>query len=126
MGHWLLQPVEEWPTRVLVFFLASYTVTNEQAWALLEHPVYEAWTAAPDSMRTYRLLRCGHTVCRVVPAPRHHDPERACGKHGRPSCAEPGSLMPEAKGHVGTPGDQTDDVLDGAAARGCRRELRAA
>ena len=47
MDYWSRQPVEEWPTRVLVFFLAGCRVTDEQAWPLLEHPVYKAWAAAP-------------------------------------------------------------------------------
>ena len=46
MDYWSRQPVEEWPTRVLVFFLIGCPVTDEQAWGLLEHPVYKAWTAA--------------------------------------------------------------------------------
>jgi hypothetical protein len=49
MDYWLRQPVEEWPTRILVSLLVGYPVADEQAWPLLEHPVYKAWTAAPDS-----------------------------------------------------------------------------
>jgi hypothetical protein len=30
MGYWSRQPEEEWPTRVLVLFLAGCTVTDEQ------------------------------------------------------------------------------------------------
>jgi len=42
MDYWSRQPVEDWPIRVLVFFLTGCTVTDEQAWLLIEHPLYQA------------------------------------------------------------------------------------
>jgi hypothetical protein len=55
IDYWSGYPGEEWPTRVLVFFLIGCPVTDEQASGSWSIPLTKPGPPRLNSMRTYRL-----------------------------------------------------------------------